>query len=44
MDVTCGINRKIKNVWKYSVGIPEGNRPLSRPRHKWEDIIQVDLK
>jgi hypothetical protein len=44
MDATCGINRKIRNAWKASVGSPEGNRPLSRPRRKWEGIIQVDLK
>jgi hypothetical protein len=44
MGETCSINRKIRNAWKASVGIPEGNRPLSRQRRKWEDIIQVDLK
>ena len=25
------------------VGKPEGNRPLGRPRHKWEDNIKMDL-
>ena len=25
-------------------GKPEGNRPLGRPRHKWEDNIKVDLQ
>jgi len=25
------------------VGKPEGNRPLGRPRHRWEDNIETDL-
>jgi hypothetical protein len=23
---------------------PEGKRPLGRPRHRWEDIINMDLQ
>jgi hypothetical protein len=23
---------------------PEGKEPLGRPRHRWEDIIKMDLK
>ena len=26
------------------VGNSEGNRPLWRPRHRWEDNINMDLK
>jgi hypothetical protein len=26
------------------VGNPEGNRPLGRPRHRWEDGIRVTLR
>jgi len=26
------------------VEIPEGRRPLGRPRHKWEDTIKIDLE
>jgi len=26
------------------VGRPEGNRPLGRPRRKWEDNIKMDLQ
>jgi hypothetical protein len=26
------------------VGIPEGKRPLGRPRCKWEDNIKMELK
>jgi hypothetical protein len=24
------------------VGKPDGNRPLGRPRHRWEDNIRMD--
>jgi hypothetical protein len=26
------------------VGKPEGERPLGRPRHRWEDNIEMDLQ
>jgi len=26
------------------VGKPEGNNPLGRPRHRWEDNIKMDLE
>jgi hypothetical protein len=26
------------------VGKPEGRRPLERPRHRWEDNIEMDLR
>jgi hypothetical protein len=26
------------------VGKPEGNRPLERPRRRWEDNIKMDLQ
>jgi hypothetical protein len=26
------------------VGKPEGKRPLERPRHRWEDVIKMDLR
>jgi hypothetical protein len=25
------------------VGKPEGNQPLGRPRHRWDDNIKMDL-
>jgi hypothetical protein len=31
------------NVYKVFVGKPKGNRPLGRPRHRWEDGITMDL-
>jgi hypothetical protein len=33
-----------RNVYKVLVGKPEGNRPLGRPRRRWEDGIRVDLR
>ena len=34
---TRGVNR-------VSVGKPEGQRPLGRPRHRWEDNIKLGLQ
>jgi hypothetical protein len=28
----------------YKVGKPEGNRPLGRPRRRWENGIRMDLR
>jgi len=33
-----------KDVYRVLVGKPEGNRPLGRPRHRWEDHIKMDLQ
>jgi hypothetical protein len=33
-----------RGVYKLLVGKHEGKRPLGRPRHRWEDIIKVDLQ
>jgi hypothetical protein len=33
-----------RGVYRVLVGKPEGNRPLGRPRHRWEDNIKVDLQ
>jgi hypothetical protein len=33
-----------RNVYKVFMGIPEGKRPLGRPRRRWEDGITMDLK
>ena len=32
-----------RGVYGVLVGKPEGNRPLGRPRRKWEDNIKVDV-
>jgi hypothetical protein len=33
-----------RNAYRILVRKPEGKRPLGRPRHKWVDIIEVDLR
>jgi hypothetical protein len=35
---------KMGNAYKILVTKPEGKRPLWRPRCKWEDNINIDLK
>jgi hypothetical protein len=32
-----------RNMYRVLVGKPEGERPLGRPRHRWEDGIKMDL-
>jgi hypothetical protein len=34
---------EIRNAFKILVGKPEGKRPLRRPRHRWEDNINMDF-
>jgi hypothetical protein len=31
-------------VYRVLVGKPEGKRPLGRPRRRWEDGINMDLR
>ena len=33
-----------RGVHRVLVGKPEGNRPLRRPRHRWDDNIKMDLE
>jgi hypothetical protein len=33
-----------RGVYRVLVWMPEGNRPLARPRRRWEDNINVDLR
>jgi len=33
-----------RGVYRVLVGKSEGNRPLGRPRHRWEDNIKMDLQ
>ena len=32
-----------RGVYRVLVDKTEGKRPLGRPRHRWEDIIKMDL-
>jgi hypothetical protein len=36
-----GEGRSVNGVF---VGRPEGNKPLGRPRHRWEDNIKLDVR
>jgi hypothetical protein len=31
-------------AYRILVGKPEGRRPLGRPRRRWEDNIEIDLR
>jgi hypothetical protein len=33
-----------RGAYRALVGIPEGRRPLGRPRRRWEDNIKMDLR
>jgi len=33
-----------RGVYRVLVGKPEGNRPLGRPRRRWEDNIKMVLQ
>jgi hypothetical protein len=33
-----------KGIYKVLVGMPDGKRPLERPRRRWEDNVKLDLK
>jgi hypothetical protein len=33
-----------RNAYRILVGKPDGKRPLGRPRHRWVDNINMDLR
>ena len=33
---------EVRGVYRVQVRKPEGNRPLGRHRHRWEDNIKMD--
>jgi hypothetical protein len=33
-----------RNAYRILVGKPEGTKPLGKPRHRWVDNIQMDLR
>jgi hypothetical protein len=40
----CGTHGIGEKSVKVLVGKPEGQRPLGRPRRRWEDGIRMDLR
>jgi hypothetical protein len=37
-------DREGRGVYRVLVGIPEGKRPLGRPRRRWESNTKMDLQ
>jgi hypothetical protein len=35
---------EMRNAYRILVGKPKGKRPLGRPRHRWVDNIEMDLR
>jgi len=44
MGWACGAYEEERGVYRVFVGKPGGKRPLGRPRHRWVDIIRMDLQ
>jgi hypothetical protein len=44
MDRTSSTNGEKRNSYKILVGMPEGKRPLGRPRRRWAENIKKDLR
>jgi hypothetical protein len=43
VHVAC-MGKDGRGVYRALVGMPEGKRPLGRPRHRWEDNINMNLR
>jgi hypothetical protein len=41
---TCGTQGERRGVYRVLVGSPVGERPLGRPRLRWEYNIKLDLR
>jgi len=44
MGVACGTHGEGRGVYRVLVGRPEEERPLRRPRRRWEDNIKMELR
>jgi hypothetical protein len=44
MGGACSSDGKERGVYRVLVGKPDGKRPLTRPRHRWEDNIKMDIQ
>ena len=42
LHVAC--MEQLRNAYRVLVGKPESNRPLGRPRRRWEDNIKMDFR
>ena len=43
MGKTCSVYERSRNAYRVLVRIPEEERPLGRPRRRWENYIKMDL-
>jgi hypothetical protein len=44
MGGTCSTNGEKRSAYRILVGKSEGNRPIGRPRLRWEDNVKMDLR
>jgi hypothetical protein len=44
MGRACSTNGEKRNAYRILVGMPEGKRPLGRPRRRWLDTVKMDLR
>jgi hypothetical protein len=44
MGRACSTHGKKRNLYRILMGMPEGKRPLGKPRRRWEDNIKTDLR
>jgi hypothetical protein len=44
MDRACSSDGEGRGLYRVLVGKPEGKRPLSRTRRRWEDNIKTELQ
>jgi hypothetical protein len=35
---------EVRGTYRVFVGKPEGNRPMGRPRYRWEDNIKMNFQ
>jgi hypothetical protein len=44
MGRACSTNVETRNAYRILLGMPEGKRPLGRPKRRWVDNIKMDLR
>jgi len=40
----CSMYEEMRDVYRVLVGKPEGKRTFGRPKHRWEDNINMDVQ
>jgi hypothetical protein len=44
MSRTCSTNGVKRNAYRILVGKVEGKKPLGGPRHRWVNIVKMELR